>query len=147
MKYVNRVPRNILPWVMKHYSPTGRRNRGRPLKRLLDTWDERVKKLPNSMTDMWWWWTKENSSDITAVQVIASETKVQGRKAKLKEIPNPTIQHISWNCKTYKHKLYKKNLESLKLFNKQLKAIFIPTYILFSAQIVITRAGYKFLIT
>jgi hypothetical protein len=23
---------------MKHYSPTGRRNRGRPLKRLLDTW-------------------------------------------------------------------------------------------------------------
>jgi len=24
---------------MKHYSPTGRRNRGRPLKRLLDTWD------------------------------------------------------------------------------------------------------------
>jgi hypothetical protein len=24
---------------MKHYSPTGRRNRGRPLKRILDTWD------------------------------------------------------------------------------------------------------------
>jgi hypothetical protein len=24
---------------MKHYSPTGRRNYGRPLKRLLDTWD------------------------------------------------------------------------------------------------------------
>ena len=24
---------------MKHYSPTGRRNHGRPLKRLLDTWD------------------------------------------------------------------------------------------------------------
>jgi hypothetical protein len=23
---------------MKHYSPTGRRNHGRPLKRLLDTW-------------------------------------------------------------------------------------------------------------
>ena len=29
----------ILPRVMKHYSPTGRRNHGRPLKRLLDTWD------------------------------------------------------------------------------------------------------------
>ena len=27
------------PRIMKHYSPTGRRNRGRPLKRLLDTWD------------------------------------------------------------------------------------------------------------
>ena len=25
--------------VMKRYSPTGRRNHGRPLKRLLDTWD------------------------------------------------------------------------------------------------------------
>ena len=25
---------------MKHYSPTGRRNRGRPLKRLLDTWEQ-----------------------------------------------------------------------------------------------------------
>ena len=24
---------------MKHYSPTGRRNHRRPLKRLLDTWD------------------------------------------------------------------------------------------------------------
>jgi hypothetical protein len=24
---------------MKHYSPTGRRNHGRPLKRLLDAWD------------------------------------------------------------------------------------------------------------
>jgi hypothetical protein len=26
-----------LPRVMKHYSPSGRRNHGRPLKRLLDT--------------------------------------------------------------------------------------------------------------
>jgi hypothetical protein len=34
--YVNRMPRNRLPRVMKHYSPTGRRNHGRPLKRLLD---------------------------------------------------------------------------------------------------------------
>jgi len=34
---VNRVPRNRLPRVMKHYSPTGRRNHGRLLKRLLDT--------------------------------------------------------------------------------------------------------------
>jgi hypothetical protein len=33
------MPRNRLPRVMKHYSPTGRRNYGRTLKRLLDTWD------------------------------------------------------------------------------------------------------------
>jgi hypothetical protein len=35
--HVNRMPRNRLSRVMKHYSPTGRRNHGRPLKRLLDT--------------------------------------------------------------------------------------------------------------
>jgi hypothetical protein len=34
---VNRMPLNRLPKVMKRYSPTGRRNHGRPLKRLLDT--------------------------------------------------------------------------------------------------------------
>ena len=31
--------RNRLPRVMKYYSPNGRRNHGRPLKRLLDMWD------------------------------------------------------------------------------------------------------------
>jgi len=35
--HVNRMPRDRLPRIMKHYSATGRRNRGRPLKRLLDT--------------------------------------------------------------------------------------------------------------
>ena len=35
--HVNRMPRNRLPRVMKHFSTTGRRNHGRPLKRLLDT--------------------------------------------------------------------------------------------------------------
>ena len=34
--YVHRMPRNRLPRVMKQYFPTGRRNHGRPLKRLLD---------------------------------------------------------------------------------------------------------------
>jgi len=37
IQHVNRMPRNRLPRVMKHYSPTGRRKHGRPLKRLLDT--------------------------------------------------------------------------------------------------------------
>jgi hypothetical protein len=36
IQHVNRMPHNRLPRVMKHYSPTGRRNHGRPLKRLLD---------------------------------------------------------------------------------------------------------------
>jgi hypothetical protein len=37
IQHVNRMPRNRLPRVMKHYFPTCRRNYGRPLKRLLDT--------------------------------------------------------------------------------------------------------------
>jgi len=37
IKHVNRMPRNRLPRVMKHYFSTGRRNHGRPLKRFLDT--------------------------------------------------------------------------------------------------------------
>jgi len=37
IQHVNRMPQNRLPRVMKYYSPTGRRNHGRPLKRLLDT--------------------------------------------------------------------------------------------------------------
>jgi hypothetical protein len=37
IQHVNRRPRKRLPRVMKHYAPTGRRNHGRPLKRLLDT--------------------------------------------------------------------------------------------------------------
>ena len=37
IQHVNRMPRKRLPRVMKYYSPTGRRNHGRPLKRFLDT--------------------------------------------------------------------------------------------------------------
>jgi hypothetical protein len=37
IQHVNRMPRNKLPRVMKHCFQTGRRNHGRPLKRLLDT--------------------------------------------------------------------------------------------------------------
>jgi len=39
IQHVNRMPRNRLPKVMKYYSPAGRRNHGRSLKRLLVTWD------------------------------------------------------------------------------------------------------------
>jgi len=37
--HINRMPRNRLPRVMKHYSPTGRRSHVRHFKRLLDTWE------------------------------------------------------------------------------------------------------------
>jgi len=36
IQHVKRMPRNRLPRVMKRYFPTGRRNHGRLLKRLLD---------------------------------------------------------------------------------------------------------------
>jgi hypothetical protein len=37
IQHVNRMPQNRFPRVMKYYFPAGRRNHGRPLKRLLDT--------------------------------------------------------------------------------------------------------------
>jgi hypothetical protein len=37
IQHVNRMLRNRLPRVMKHYCPTGRRNHGKTLKRLLET--------------------------------------------------------------------------------------------------------------
>jgi hypothetical protein len=37
IQHVHRMPHNRLPRVMKQYFPTGRRNQGRPLKRLLDS--------------------------------------------------------------------------------------------------------------
>jgi len=36
IQHVKRMPCNRLPRVTKHYSPAGRRNHGRPLKRLLN---------------------------------------------------------------------------------------------------------------
>ena len=36
IQHVNRMPRKRLPRVMKHYSLTGRRNDGSPLKKILD---------------------------------------------------------------------------------------------------------------
>jgi hypothetical protein len=49
IQHINRMPSNRLYRVMKHYSPTGRRNSGYVT-------PERVNKWPNSMTDRWWWW-------------------------------------------------------------------------------------------
>jgi hypothetical protein len=37
IQHVIRMLRDRIPRIMKHYPQNGRRNRGRPLKRLLDT--------------------------------------------------------------------------------------------------------------
>ena len=55
IQHVNRMPRNRLPRVMKYYSPTGRRNHGRPLKRLLDTWDRNGSTSGPTAWKIWWW--------------------------------------------------------------------------------------------
>jgi hypothetical protein len=53
IQHVNRMPRNRLPRVMKYYSPTGRRNHGRPLKETSGhVRPERVNNGPNSMKDI-----------------------------------------------------------------------------------------------
>jgi hypothetical protein len=51
IQHVNGMPGNRLPRVMKHYSPAGRRNHGRPLKETSGyVRQEWVNKWPNSMT-------------------------------------------------------------------------------------------------
>ena len=58
IQHVNRMPRNRLPRVMKHYSPTGRKNHGRPLKILLDMWERKGSKSGPTPWKIWWWWWK-----------------------------------------------------------------------------------------
>jgi hypothetical protein len=48
---------------MKHYSPTGRRNHGRPLKRLLDTWDRN-----GSTSDPTPWKTDYDDDELTVIE-------------------------------------------------------------------------------
>jgi len=36
LQHINKTPHNRLPGILKNHRPTGRRNQGRPLKRLLD---------------------------------------------------------------------------------------------------------------
>jgi hypothetical protein len=36
LQHINRMPHTRLSRILKHYSPAGRRNHGRPLKRLID---------------------------------------------------------------------------------------------------------------
>jgi len=49
IQHVNRMPRNRLPRVMKYYSPTCRKNHGRPSGYVRP---ERVNKWHNSMKDI-----------------------------------------------------------------------------------------------
>ena len=51
---------------MKHYCPTGRRNRGRPLKRLLDTWDRNG---PTSGPTAWKIYDDDDDDDDDEVNV------------------------------------------------------------------------------
>ena len=58
---VSRMPRNRLPMVMKQFSPIGRRNHGRPLKRLLDAWDRN-----GSTSGLIPWKIDDNDNDLNA---------------------------------------------------------------------------------
>jgi hypothetical protein len=52
---------------MKHYSPPGRRNHGRPLKRLLDTWDRNVS---TSGPNPWQIYDDDDDDDIIIIIII-----------------------------------------------------------------------------
>jgi len=65
IQHVNRMPRNRLPRVMKRCSPTGGRNHGRPLRRLLDTWDRN-----GSTSDPTPWQVYDDDDDDEDVRLI-----------------------------------------------------------------------------
>jgi hypothetical protein len=48
LQHINRIPRNRLQRIPKNYRPKGRKNQGRPLKRLLDVRDRN--ESPNGPT-------------------------------------------------------------------------------------------------
>jgi len=83
IQHVNRMPRNRLPRVMKHYSPTGRRNHGRPLKRLLGTWDRNGSTsgpTPWHIYMIWWWWLDNSRGQPTRPGVKNEEFRFTIRK-------------------------------------------------------------------
>ena len=73
------MPRNRLPRVLKHYSPTGRRNHGRPLK-TLDTWDR------NGSTSGPIPWQIDDDDDCPGVYTMFKNTKKLGIVRKLYDI-------------------------------------------------------------
>jgi len=54
LQHKNRMPHSRLLRIVKNYRPTGRRNQGRLLKRLLDVRPEWVNMWPNSVLARWW---------------------------------------------------------------------------------------------
>ena len=74
IQHVNRMPRNRLPRIMKHYSPIDRRNRGRPLKRLLDTWDRN-----GSTSGLTPWQTYDDDEVLTSKSVGTGPSSYEER--------------------------------------------------------------------
>jgi len=105
IQHANRKPGNRLPRVMKRYSPTGRRNYGRTLKRLLDTWD-RNGSTSGSNANRYdddddddddddgfnkWHWRKFHKTNAQ----IAKELKITPFLDKLLEYKRSWIQHVN----------------------------------------------------
>jgi hypothetical protein len=78
---------------MKHYSPTGRRNHGRPLKKLLDTWDRNW-----STSDPTPWQIYDDDDDdieiITNRCILNSCVICQGIDYKLPEDDTIVSKHV-----------------------------------------------------
>jgi hypothetical protein len=72
---VNRMPCNRLPRVVKQYCPTGRRNHGRPLKRLLVSWDRN--RSASSPTP---WQVYDDDKRVLLTEYILNLTKAKRKK-------------------------------------------------------------------
>ena len=99
IQHVNRKPRNRLPRVMKHYCPTGRRKRGKPLKRLLDTWDRSWSTSGPTVWQIWcccccwwwwwwwwWWWVFSWNFQLLNIIIYSTNTSLQLHRVDVRRI-------------------------------------------------------------
>ena len=111
IQHVNRMPRNRLPRVMKHYCPNGRRNHGRPLKRLLDTWD---RNRSTSGPTAWQIYDDDDDDDYIAVGFAKKITTLWDGLSTIKDAATnflknseyfceTTRRHMAWGCNLRSH--------------------------------------------
>jgi len=89
IQHVNRIPRNGLPRVMKHYSPTGRRNHGRSLKRRETGTGQQVAQLRDRYED-----DDDDDDDDDRPRMRLSHVKSQGFEPRVNAGVSFDLRHI-----------------------------------------------------
>jgi hypothetical protein len=83
------MPSNRLPWILKNYRPTGRRNHGRPLTRLLEVCQQGTQLHVSWWWWWWWWWW--------FMRQLNSSTVFWHHNLKLKGLGCPPMAKLSYS--------------------------------------------------